>query len=245
MANDILPTLYGRQITLRNCGRFVHVSADFGSEYTTHAHLSSEMLYAGLTREQSRKPRDFRAAMNGYHFLDDFDLTALPLWFTVAVLTGPTLESGRTRVRDVHTFNSLLESAPGVQTNDRLPKYGTMETILPDQRFLTVALSPRSDLLSRFSMQQVFWMGKKRTMFQILGLGDIIPGIWEHGPCRTRAIQIGPPDVPLFEAMQVLAATQRYLVVEGALSDTTYLSLGAVEAIPRIAVKPLLQLAGS
>ena len=77
-----LPTLHVREITLRNCGRFLHVAADCGSQYTTHAHLSSEMLYAGLTRERSRRPRTSEGAMGSYRFAEDFDLRPLPLWCT-------------------------------------------------------------------------------------------------------------------------------------------------------------------
>lgn len=236
-----LPPLYVHQITLRNCGRFVHVSADFGSEYTTHVHLSSEMLYAGLTRERSRKPRAFRDAMDSYRFSQDFDLRQLPLWFTVAILEQPKSR----RTVDVHKFNSTLESVPGVQTNNRLPKYGSMETVLPDQSFRTFAVSPDRQVLEGFMDGQIFWMGKKRTMFQITALDTVYGATWEQGACRTPPIQIGPEEVRQFEAMQVLAATQRCLVVQGQLRDAPYLGLGRhaddrASGIPALALGPLL-----
>jgi hypothetical protein len=245
------PAMYGRRILLRNCGRFLHVSADFGSEYTTHAHLSVEMLYAGLTREQSRKPRAFRAAMGAYRFTDDFDLATLPLWCTVGVPVerrdtelDEDSDSAPARVRrDRHTFNSMLEGMPGVQTNDRLPKYGWMETVLPDHRFATIALSTDPRQLG-FERGQVFWMGKKRTMFQITNVGELRTGAWRHGSCESPVIQIGPSDVPLFETMQVVAATQRCLVVRGRLTSVDYLQVGS-ETVPALALTPLLNLAAA
>jgi hypothetical protein len=260
------PPLHGRWLILRNCGRFLHVSADFGSEYTTHVHLSSEMLYAGMTREQTRRPRSFAAAMSTYHFADDFDVAALPIWWTVGTLLnlkvaedagvaveaalsegtlGRLYEGGKSRrTVDVQTFNSTLEATPGVQTNDRLPKYGQMETLLPDRRFLTFAFSKRLDLLTRFAEGQVFWMGKKRCMFQITNLGAVAAMAWQNGPCQTPPIQIGPNDVPRFSAMQVLAASQRCLVVRGALQAEDYLRVGAVDGVPALALAPLLTIEG-
>ena len=248
MAAVDYPILYARRISLRNCGRFLHVSADFGSEYTTHAHISSEMLYAGLTRERSRKPRAFRAAMSAYRFTEDFDLVTLPLWFTVGVpvdrpgandVPSAGIIPALSRVRrDRHTFNSTLEGMPGVQTNDRLPKFGWMETVLPDHRFATLAFSTEPKQLG-FERGQVFWMGKKRTMFQITDVGDVLNGAWRHGSCESPVIQIGPTDVPLFETMQVLAATQRCLVVRGRLAGVDYLQVG-VHTVPALALAPLL-----
>lgn len=263
---DTAPMLYGRWLLLRNCGRYVHISADFGSEYTTHVHLSSEMLYAGLTREQSRRPRGFGAAMASYNFTDDFDLAALPLWCTVGMLLQPRVdgadgtavetalatgglgrlyESGKSRrTVDVHTFNSTLEASPGVQTNDRLPKYGQIETVLPDQRFLTFVFSWQPDLLMRFAPGQVFWMGKKRCMFQITELSPLQGLAWQQGPCETPPIQVRPENVPQFSAMQVLAATHRYLVVRGEIRTANYLRIGAKEGVPALALRPLLAVAG-
>jgi hypothetical protein len=260
------PSLSSRWLVLRNCGRFLHTSADFGSEYTTHVHLSSEMLYAGLTREQTRRPRGFGAAMAAYHFADDFNVAALPIWWTVgmllnlkatedagmavaAALSDGTLsrlyEGGKSRrTVDVQTFNSTLEATPGIQTNDRLPKYGRMETLLPDRRFLTFAFSTRRELLAGFTPGQVFWMGKKRCMFQIITLGAVQELAWQKGACETPAIQIGPEDVSQFSAMQVLAATQRCLVVRGGMQRVDYVRLGTKEGVPALALQPLLAVAG-
>lgn len=260
MIPPTLPPLFVRTIVLRNCGRFLHVSADFGSDYTTHAHLSSEMLYAGLTRERSRKPRAFGAAMGAYNFVDDFDLRQIPLWCTVGTVVASNSRDldtvvpamgglpDRARVRrDIHTFNSTLESVPGVQTNDRLPKFGSMQTLLPDHLFLTTAVSPDAHLLDEFVHGQVFWMGKKRTMFQIQCMSDVVPGSWQKGACMTAPIQIGPADVAQFETMQVLAATQRCLVVRGRLRNVSHLTIargaasGDVLGLPMLALQPLIQ----
>jgi hypothetical protein len=130
--------LYGRRLLLRNCGRFLHVAGDFGSNYSTHPYLSSEMLYAGLTRELARRPRSFTGKMSGYDFFGDFDVASRPVWFTPGILLNKhTMEAaGRNRnLLDAHLFNSTLEERPGIQDNNRLPKYGSMETVLPGNTF--------------------------------------------------------------------------------------------------------------
>src|SRR5215211_7497812 len=121
--------MFGRLILLRNCGRFLHVAGDFGSNYSTHPYLSSEMLYAGLTRELSRRPRSFTEKMFAYDFFADFDVAAQPVWFIPGVLMD--VRAGRPAGRnrnflDAHLFNSTLEEQPGIQDNNRLPKYGSM-----------------------------------------------------------------------------------------------------------------------
>ena len=46
-------TWYVAMLILRNCGRFLNLASDFGSSYKTHTFVSSEALYAGMTREMS------------------------------------------------------------------------------------------------------------------------------------------------------------------------------------------------
>lgn len=210
--------LYGRRILLRNCGRFLHVAGDFGSNYSTHPYLSSEMLHAGLTRELSRRPRSFAEKMSGYDFFADFDVASRPVWFTPGILMDRSTGRAAGRARnllDAHLFNSTLEERPGIQDNNRLPKYGSMETVLPGNLFRTVALAPTWELLEAYEVGQVFWMGKKRTMFQVAELGETVAAESSDEWCTTEYVQVSSEIIRSFDAYTVLGASQRYLVVSG------------------------------
>jgi hypothetical protein len=215
--------LYARWLTLRNCGRFLHVASDFGSNYHTHAFLSQEMLYAGLTRERTREPRRFVDAFGGYDFYRDFRVKNLPLWFSVGILvdqTGHLLPKSR-QVADVNQFNSIRESTPTTKLRGAVPTYGSIESILPDNRFKTLAVSPGKEYLLAFAPGQVFWMGKKRTMFQMTdSLGTIVLGKPRQGNCLTPFIQVKPADSMRFTRMEVIAGTQRYIVIRGEVKDS-------------------------
>jgi hypothetical protein len=203
---------------LRNCGRFLHVAGDFGSNYSTHPFLSSEMLYAGLTRELTRRPRTFTEKMSEYDFFGDFDVTARPLWFTPGILLDQRSGSAAGKTRDfldTHLFNSTLEERPGIQYKDRLPKYGSMETILPGNLFRTLMMSPDKEVLESYGRGQIFWMGKKRTMFQVEELGDSSSAKLEDGSCSTEYVQVSASEINAFDSYSVLGASQRYLVVRG------------------------------
>jgi hypothetical protein len=215
--------LYAQWLTLRNCGRFLHVASDFGSNYHTHPFLSQEMLYAGLTRERTREPRQFIDAFGDYDFYRDFRVKSLPLWFSVGMLVGQAgepLPKSR-RVADVNQFNSIRESTPTTKLRGPVPTYGSIESILPDNRFKTLAVSPSKEHLLAFLPGQIFWMGKKRTMFQITDdLGPIMPGKQRHGDCLTPFIQVAPEDSMRFTRMEVVAGTQRYVVMRGEVEDS-------------------------
>jgi hypothetical protein len=244
----VAPTLYGRRVLLRNCGRFLNLAGDFGSNYSTHPYLSSEMLYAGLTRELSRRPRSFTEKMSGYDFFRDFDVASLPVWFTPGVLVdqGTRQATGRARnLLDTHLFNSTLEERPGIQDNDRLPKYGSMETVLPGNLFSTLAISSSEDLLDAYVEGQVFWMGKKRTMFQIAELGEIATAELRDEHCITEYVQVTSQAVNTFEAYSVLGASQRYLVVsgEGSFKHLSF-SSSELRCIPESSVQGFLDALG-
>lgn len=242
--------LYAREIILRNCGRFFHVSSDFGSEYKTHAFLSSEMLYAGLSRERTRKPRSFSDAMSSYDFFRDFQVQAWPVWFTTAMLidtqTHEVIGKRRQDI-DTHVFNSLQEGRPGIQENSRLPKFGSIETILPNRRFSTLALSLDADLLLNFQLGQVFCMGKKRTMFQIAQLTEIMEGTFKHTSCITPFLQIRPQDSLRFQRFQIIAGTQRYMVLRGETHEEAHWEFTSISengqnasGIPQFAIEEFL-----
>ena len=215
--------LYARWLTLRNCGRFLNVASDFGSNYHTHPFLSQEMLYAGLTRERTREPRRFADAFSSYDFYRDFRVKALPLWFSVGILvdrTGKRLPKSR-RVADVNQFNSIRESTPTTKLRGPVPTYGSIESILPDNRFKALVVSPGKEHLLTFAPGQVFWMGKKRTMFQITDeSGQIVSGEWQRGDCLTPFIQVKPTASTRFARMEVIAGTQRYIVMRGEVKDS-------------------------
>ncbi|MGI9047993.1 MAG: hypothetical protein ACR2GU_01200 [Rubrobacteraceae bacterium] len=240
MASD----LYGRRVLLRNCGRFLNVAGDFGSNYSTHPYLSSEMLYAGLTRELSRRPRTFSEKMSGYDFFGDFDVASLPVWFTPGILIDgeDRQAAGRApNLLDTHLFNSTLEERPGIQDNKRLPKYGSMETVLPGNLFSTLAISSGADSLNTYSKGQVFWMGKKRTMFQIEELGEMAEAELMDGQCATEYVQVSSQDMGTFEAYSVLGASQRYLVAsgEGSFEHLSFSSTN-LRCVPKFAIQDFL-----
>ncbi len=240
--------LYGRRLLLRNCGRFLHVAGDFGSNYSTHPYLSSEMLYAGLTRELARRPRPFAGQMSGYDFFKDFDVASRPVWFTPGILLDKrTIQAaGRNRnLLDAHLFNSTLEERPGIQDNNRLPKYGSMETVLPGNTFSTLALSPDRDMLEGCQKEQIFWMGKKRTMFQIEGLGEITAAESGDGRCSTEYVQVSSKSIGAFDAYSILGASQRYLVVSGEGSfEHLRFSSQDLRCIPKFAIRGFLDVLG-
>ena len=90
-----------------------------------------------------------------------------------------------------------------------------METVLPGNLFSTLAISNGVDSLNAYSAGQVFWMGKKRTMFQIAGLGETVEASLAEGQCATEYVQVSSQDMNMFEAYAVLGASQRYLVASG------------------------------
>lgn len=241
-------TIYGRRVVLRNCGRFQHVAGDFGSNYSTHPYLTPEMLYAGLTRELSRHPRTFAVQMSGYDFFGDFDVAALPVWFTPGILIdGRTGQAaGRARnLLDTHLFNSTLEERPSIQDNDRLPKYGSMETVLPGNLFSTLAMSPNEYSIDAYAEGQVFWMGKKRPMFQIAELGRIATAEFRDERCVTEYVQVSSRAVNSFEAYSVLGASQRHLIVagEGSFEHLSF-SLPELRSVPKLLILGFLDALG-
>lgn len=217
--------LFAKGLLLRNCGRFLHVASDFGSNYKTLPFLSSEMLYAGLSREQTRTPRQAQDLMGEYDFFKDFRIKEWPVWFTPAMLvdqgSGQIIPKSR-RDTDTHLFNSLKEGTPGIQEDGRYPKFGSMETILPDRHFWTLAISPEPSFVNRFEPEQVFWMGKKRTMFQIAIITETSTGKPAEGECTTPFLQVISANVMHFKTMEILAGTQRYLVIRGDIGDVRH-----------------------
>lgn len=212
--------LYAKRILLRNCGRFLHVSSDFGSKYKTHTFLTSEALYAGLTRELTRQGKVVNLDNGIYDFPATFKIQELPVWFTPGLFVDDNMVPlARTaNLVDTNTFNVLDEDYPGTGGGKSrkfyCPTYGTMESVLPDRRLLTCAFAREEALLDRFSAGKVYLLGKKRTMFQVMEVSSIVPCSSVQGGV-IWACQVPPDLVPQFTEYTVYAATRRYLLIGG------------------------------
>jgi hypothetical protein len=241
-----MKTLYARAIWLRNCGRFTHVSSDFGSQYHTHTFVTSEALYASLTREATWRHRgrfidleeDARKAISTDYFLCDYDVAKKPVWFTPGLFVdaqGEPLAKQR-GIADKNDFNVISEGHPGTSHPYFVPTYGRIEGILPDQRLLAYAFSPDRAEVEWFRVNQTFLMGKKRAMFQVIELSDMVEGRWNEGCCITGWLELPPHYGGRFQSFAILAATMRYLIVQGMTKETVkYVEFslpGAVLCLP-------------
>lgn len=221
--------LYARAITLRNCGRFTVVASDFGSDYRTHTHVTSEALYASLTRGATWRPRLIDLKKDSYDFTSNYNVADMPIWF----LPGVFIADGSHRLPDAYlnitAFNVVHEFYPstsqsyvfqekGFRVKSRpyhVPTYGTIQAVKPDCRLVTYAFSPTRELLERFAEGQTFLLGKKRTMVQIVDLSSVVKGTWKQGECMTWWLE-GPPNFGgHFRSFEVLAATMRYIILRG------------------------------
>jgi predicted nucleotidyltransferase len=234
--------LYARALLLRNCGRFTHISSDFGSQYRTHAFASSEALYASLTRGATwRHPNKFvdlkedaKKSANEDYFFCDYDVKKKPVWFTPGVFVDEELRllAKQRGVVDRNDFNVVDEGYPGtggkrVDGKKRqffAPTYGNIESILPDHQLLTCALSPRKSELEGFAHGQTFLMGKKRTMFQLRGVSEVAGLVETEGDApieECQPVQVRMDEVGNFREYEILAGTARYLLVRGRTSEAS------------------------
>ncbi len=223
-------TLYARAICLRNCGRFTHVSSDFGSQYHTHTFVTSEALYASLTRAATWRhagkaidlDEDAQKPTSADYFLCDYDVAKKPVWFTPGLFVderGEPLAKQR-GVADKNDFNVISEGHPGTSHPYFVPTYGRIESILPDQRMLAYAFSPSRAEMEWFRVNQTFLLGKKRTMFQVTELSGVVAGQWSEGQCATGWLELPPTFGARFQSFAILAATMRYLIVQGITRET-------------------------
>lgn len=243
--------LYARAITLRSCGRFTVVASDFGSDYRTHTHVTSEALYASLTRGVTWRPRLIDLKDDPDTFTLTYDVAEMPIWF----LPGVFMTEGSHRLPDAYldttAFNVVHEFYPstsrsyvfkkgGLEEKDRpyhVPTYGTIQAVKPDRRLVTYAFSPRRELLDSFAEGQTFILGKKRTMFQVIEISELVEGIREKGQCTTGWwLQLPPNYGGRFRQFEVLAATMRYLILKG----TTREEVEFVRFPPSSQVSPIL-----
>ncbi|MEW6574263.1 MAG: hypothetical protein AB1374_11590 [Bacillota bacterium] len=254
--------LYLRALLLRNCGRFTHVSSDFGSQYHTHIFVTSEALYASLTREVTWRhsgrfvdlEEDAKKSTSEDYFFCDYDVSQKPVWFIPGLFVDRQLRPlpKQRGVVDKNDFNVVNEGYPGTGGGGRahyVPTYGRIESILPNHLMLTCAISPSYTELEGFIIGQTFMLAKKRTMMQMVELSEIVAGQLVEGTCTTPYLQIPIELVNQFSQYEILAATYRYLLVRGRLrTSVSYwafsgLSVGGVEqtvSVPEFYVKSKL-----
>jgi hypothetical protein len=217
--------LYARKIVLQNCGRFLHVSSDFGSKYKTHLFLTSEALYAGLTRELTRRARWVDLDSDEYDFFATYNLSDWPVWFTPGLFVNDYLVplSKSPGVVDTNLFNVLDEDYPGTGGGSRkrkpyCPTYGAMEMVLPGRRLLTYCFSRRAELLEQFREGSVYLLGKKRTMFQIIEVSPVVACVLTK-PANIWSCQVSLEFISSFTEYTVHAVTRRYLLISGKYSE--------------------------
>jgi hypothetical protein len=225
--------LYARAITLRNCGRFTVVASDFGSDYRTHTHVTSEALYASLTRGATWKPRLIDLKNDAYNFTETYNVPEMPVWFLPGLFlveTGYRLPDNHL---DANAFNVVNEFYPStskcyifkkgnLEEKPRprhVPTYGTIQAVKPDRRLVTYAFSPKKELLTSFAEGQTFQLGKKRTMFQIVEISPVAEGLWKNGVCGTDWLELPPNYGGFFRQFQILTATMRYIIVRGTTKE--------------------------
>lgn len=229
--------LYTRALLLRNCGRFTHVSSDFGSQYHTHAFASSEALYASLTRGVTWRheskfvdlKEDARKSASDDYFFCDYDVKAKPIWFTPGVFVDGRLRllAKQRGVVDRNDFNVVDEGYPSTGGGGRayfVPTYGRIEGVLPDHRLLTCALSPQKSELEEFAHGQTFLMGKKRAMFQLVGTSEVAELVETEDDApieECQPVQVAMDEISNFREYEVLAGTARYLLVRGRTSESS------------------------
>lgn len=225
--------LYARALLLRNCGRFTVVASDFGSDYRTHTHVTSEALYASLTRGATWRPHTIDLRHDPDSFTAAYDLAALPLWFTPGLFRSSGSYYLSEDHLDTSAFNVINELYPSTSTAYSLkqgklevgkrpahvPSYGTIQAVLPDRRLSAHAFAADHRLLEDFDQGQTFFMGKKRTMFQILECSPVVEGIRKPGACTTGWLELSPTSGARFQSFEVAAATMRYLIIRGTTRD--------------------------
>ena len=223
--------LYATSLWLRNCGRFTHVSSDFGAQYHTHIFVTSEALYAALTRGVTWKHGDRLVDLNADkakattdYFFCDYDVEAKPIWFTPGLFVDDKLNPlpKQRGIVDSNDFNVIDEGYPGTGgtgRKDYCPTYGRIEGVLPNYQMLTCAFSPCREELEVFSARQTFMLGKKRTMFQVVRKSGIIEGKWNQGECGAGWLQYPPHFSGKFSEFEILAATMRYIILRGTVRD--------------------------
>lgn len=216
--------LYARAIHLRTCGRLTIVESDFGADYRTFTHVSSEALYASLTRGATWRPHVISIKNDPVSFALAYDVQSLPLWFVPSVFSIEEGDLDRSSWNVVHEFypttsrSYLIKNGEVVEKDDtphHVPTYGTIEAILPNRRFSTYAFSADHSLLDAFRLDQTFLLGKKRSMVQIMDLSPVVEGTEHVDICHTGWLELPPNYGNRFQRLEVAAVTLRHLIIRG------------------------------
>lgn len=213
--------MYARAFLLRNCGRYTMVRSDFGSDYSTCHFLSEESLYAGLTREVTRKFGKIDENM-GSDFLMWYDVSARPVWFTPGIFVSSLVQVDRMK------YNVVDEAVPSTSKStvfdrkrnrnfvdrNNIATFGSVESILPNQKVFTIGISPEECFLSCYSPQDVYLIGKKRTMFEVLDVSGVVR-LEVAELQETVPIQVKMEDLNEFSSYTIRDVNARYFLVEG------------------------------
>ncbi|MEW6655023.1 MAG: hypothetical protein AB1394_16360, partial [Bacteroidota bacterium] len=188
--------------------------------------LTSEALYAGMTHEQTRQAKIIDLSNDGYNFGATYKIEEFPIWFTPGLFVDRNMEtlSKYDNAIDTNIFNVLDEDYPGTgagKSRKFCPTYGTIESVLPDQRLLTSVFAQEKILLEKFSSGKVYLLGKKRTMFQIVDVSEIEPCSCITGG-KIWACQVSPMIISQFTEYTIYAATRRYLLISGCYSGHVF-----------------------
>ncbi|MCK8826434.1 hypothetical protein MWH25_01555 [Natroniella acetigena] len=220
--------VYGRAIILKNCGRFLNIASDFGSEYKTHPFLTEQMVYAGLTRENELIGKRELQLEKG-QVPDDYDFNGryrIPngRYFTCAYIIDKKDYKNEGNIKlwnknrdnsDINDFNSIQEDT-GKTAQNNLPTYGNIEWMLPNNYFITFAISTDKDYFEKYYKGQTFYMGKKRTMFQIEEMSEVVVGQSKQSEAELfLPIQLSHQEVENFNYYEILTLTQRYILLKG------------------------------
>jgi hypothetical protein len=197
--------------------------------------VTSEALYASLTRGATWQPRLIDLKDDSDAFTQAYDVAAMPIWF----LPGIFIAEGSHRLPDAYldttAFNVVHEFYPstsrsyifkkgGLEEKDRpyyVPTYGTIQAIKPDQRLVTYGITSKPELFEKLTENQTFLLGKKRTMFQVVALSPTVEGSQKFGVCATPWLEIQPKSVGKFHSFEILAATMRYVILRGTTREKT------------------------
>jgi hypothetical protein len=204
------------------------IASDFGSDYRTHTHVTSEALYASLTRGVTWRPHVIHIKEDPASFPLAYDTSALPLWFVPGVFEAPgpdpadlALDTAVWNV--VHEFYPTTSKSYIMQHGEvveqprpkHVPTYGTIQSLLPDHRLLTYAFAAEPQFLDAFEQGQTFLLGKKRTMMQLMDVSPIVEGAERHGTCTTGWLELPQTFGGRFQSFEVAAVTMRYLIIRG------------------------------
>jgi hypothetical protein len=88
---------------------------------------------------------------------------------------------------------------------------------------LTFGLSPNPQELQDFIIGQTFLMGKKRTMFQLIDVSNVVELFKGEDTApidECQPVQVKLDEVRNFREYEILAGTARYLLVRGQTSET-------------------------